>query len=213
MAKMGDLARGWGKYCSRKCANLSLVTAREYECARCGKRFSSYASRSRTRRQYCSQSCYQPGSDGIIALLTAKIAVSHDTGCWEWQGTCNRFGYGQVWYLRQTRLVHRVSAAIFAGFDLFSKADIAHKCDNRRCYNPDHLFITDAAGNIHDAVRKGRHSHGERSAQAKLTEADVQTIRARHANGELFAPLALEFGVSQRAIRSVVSRETWKHVP
>jgi hypothetical protein len=63
-----------------------------------------------------------------------------------------------------------------------------------------------------DRERDGTTVRGEQVNTAKLNEAKVRQIRVRAAAGELQAPLALEYGVSQRAISCVVLRQTWAHV-
>lgn len=50
---------------------------------------------------------------------------------------------------------HRVSWELFRG-PIPNKLFVLHKCDNKNCINPDHLFLGTAKDNIHDCIRKGR---------------------------------------------------------
>ena len=43
-------------------------------------------------------------------------------------------------------------------FDLTSKDYICHTCDNKKCVNPNHLFLGDAQINVDDCIAKGRFS-------------------------------------------------------
>lgn len=53
---------------------------------------------------------------------------------------------------------------------------------------------------------------GERNGQAKLTEEQVKGIREAYAAGAFQRVLAVEYGVSQGAIQSIVTRKNWRHV-
>lgn len=77
-----------------------------------------------------------------------------DTGCWEWIGSTVT-GYGKFRDDRKMVLAHRMSFLVFNG-DIPMNMQICHKCDNRKCINPDHLFIGTQLDNIRDCVAKGR---------------------------------------------------------
>lgn len=89
-----------------------------------------------------------------------------------------------------------------------------HKCDNRLCCNPDHLFLGSMRANLLDAYAKGRKVQPRsQHANAKLTAMQVIAIRQRYDAGEAKQiPLAKEYGVSQRVISLIVRHETYKDV-
>ena len=72
--------------------------------------------------------------------LRCRLAPS---GCWEWMGASAP--YREAW--------SRVHGPIPEGLV------IAHRCDNRKCIKPQHLFLTTAMGNCWDSCHKGRHYH------------------------------------------------------
>ena len=66
--------------------------------------------------------------------------------------------------------------------------------------------------NQHDRFLHGTNEQGERCCNAKLTDADVLTIRARAASGEMQKDIAKDFHVRQAAISHIVRRRNWKHI-
>jgi hypothetical protein len=92
---------------------------------------------------------------------------------------------------------------------------VLHRCDNRKCINPEHLFLGTLADNIHDMNSKGRqrHPYGEFHERAKLTFEGVREIRRRYEfrsrKNNTYA-LACEFGVSSQTVWDIVNGRTWK---
>ena len=134
-------------------------------------------------------------------------------------GATNSTGYGTVGWHGQNFTTHRISAWLSGlvtspSRPLHSreKGHVLHKCDNRRCCNPKHFFLGSFTDNMHDAYNKKRkvQPKGEAHTNAKLSNAQAEEIRRRYAAGEYQAPLAKEFGVSQRAISLIVRGETYK---
>lgn len=139
-------------------------------------------------------------------------------GCWEWGGTCNSTGYGLVAWHGKVYVSHRVAAYLSGLVSSMSApknsrelTHVLHKCDNRKCCNPSHLFLGSYKDNQLDAYKKGRRSQpkGEHHANAKLTNIEAETIRGRYDKGETQMSLAKEFNVSQRAISLIVRGETY----
>lgn len=90
----------------------------------------------------------------IKTRLLHKKKVDKDTNCWLWQGEKNREGYGKITFNGKKRLVHRLSAMLFHGYDLNSYEtaglQINHTCKHRNCYNPSHLTIGTHRDNMED---------------------------------------------------------------
>lgn len=55
-------------------------------------------------------------------------------------------------------------------------------------------------------------TRGEGNSQAKLTEADVRTIRQWYKNGIFMWFLSEQFEISQTQIWRIIHRVDWKHV-
>jgi hypothetical protein len=108
------------------------------------------------------QSCGCMQRTSSIETVTERL-MRHRTitthGCWEWTGVVNHRGYGLIGFhkIGRTVAVHRMAAHIWLGMeDLRAKVYVCHKCDNPRCFNPEHLFIGTPSDNVRDAIAKGR---------------------------------------------------------
>lgn len=60
---------------------------------------------------------------------------------------------------------------------------------------------------------KGGAPPGERHHAAKLTEAQVRTIRRQYATGRIsHLELAVQYGLATSSIGAILQRRTWRHV-
>lgn len=136
--------------------------------------------------------------------------VVQGPGCWEWTGTRQPAGYGTISYRGKQILAHRASWILEHGEE--PTQWVLHRCDNRACVRPDHLFLGDALANAQDRHAKGRSGRhdGERNGRAKLTNRDAAIIRRLYAAGGISQfKLADAFGVHQTAISRVIAGRGW----
>lgn len=89
------------------------------------------------------------------------IVDDHPAGCWEWATSLMGAGYGDfVSGGRGTpsrfRIgAHRFSYIIHKG-KIPTGMQVCHHCDNKKCVNPDHLFLGSCSDNMQDCIAKGR---------------------------------------------------------
>lgn len=98
--------------------------------------------------------------------LARRTKVDPISGCHIWQGATTPTGYPRVGVRRRVMGAHRLAWSLKHG-PIPKGADICHRCDERRCINPEHLFLDTHAGNLADLKRKTR-------ARRKLAFDDYQ---------------------------------------
>lgn len=105
-----------------------------------------------------------------------RVEVAGLGDCWNWTGSVGiHNGYGYVTVARQSLLAHRVAWSLHHGYD--SEECVLHRCDNRLCCNPAHLFEGSYADNHDDMTLKGRRRNG---ATGPMTLAEELATRGNY---------------------------------
>lgn len=86
--------------------------------------------------------------------------ITEERGCWEWTAHLFDAGYGGFAVTHSKKVgAHRFSYALHYG-EIPAGLSVLHKCDNRSCVNPQHLFLGTQGDNVRDCVAKGRNRYG-----------------------------------------------------
>ena len=139
--------------------------------------------------------------------------VKRGRHCWGWVGPVSDNGYGRFRYSGRHWGAHRL-AWIFSVGEIPSGMHVLHKCDNRKCANPSHLWLGTHQDNIDDRERKQRNRppRGERQPMHVLTAKDVKQIRALASEKRPTHLLADLYKVSRTTIWCILKRKTWRHI-
>lgn len=100
------------------------------------------------RRMNCS-------IEALKAWVEDKLLPEPNSGCFLWTGSVASSGYGDFTWRGKRLTVHRFMLEQAEG-PLLPGEHALHKCDNRLCARPSHLFKGTAKDNSRDALRKGR---------------------------------------------------------
>jgi len=160
----------------------------------------------RLRRRHGTHIDLRFKSDVERILRYAETA----NGCWEWTGSTNHGGYGQLGKWRGEASAHRASYAFHNG-PIVDGMSVLHSCDNRKCINPDHLRLGTYSDNQNDAYKRQRRPifSGSKNVNAKLNEDQVQAILD---DSRKQVVLASEYSVSISLISAIKQRTAWKHL-
>jgi hypothetical protein len=164
-------------------------------CKECVHKYKLQWQRKKNERkcEWCQKVFLYPSSNPTCSmkcrLLNGKKEVN---GCWEWQGTISKNGYGKTTDKCKHVMTHRLSYEIFKG-PIEEGKNVCHNCDNRKCINPEHLWLGTDSENMQDAKNKKRLKE---CTHKKFNEMEVNYIRHELKKGLKMKTLADFFKVS-----------------
>jgi hypothetical protein len=129
-----------------------------------------------------------------ITRFKTKFKSGNEDDCWEYEG-CTSYGYGK--FRIDTRMIqaHRISWTIKNG-EIPEGLLVLHKCDNRICINPNHLFLGTNKDNMRDMHSKNR------CINKKLSDEDILLIRA---SKDRRYKIMSKFGISESYLSQIKS--------
>lgn len=147
----------------------------------------------------------------IAERFWRKVDKTDPDQCWEWTACVNASGYGWMWLNKESKPAHRVSAVLHNLIDSISSSlHVLHKCDNRKCCNPSHLFVGTNADNVADKVAKGRCGSskqiGQTNGMSKLKNIQIGEIRGLYFSSCFSqSQLAKRYGIKQPHVSRIVN--------
>lgn len=140
-----------------------------------------------------------------LELFHSKYSKSATSGCWEWQGALSD-GYGRLLVRGHFNKAHRVSYRIHFG-KIPDGLMVLHKCNNRRCVNPDHLYAGTHGNNMRDRKLAGTYGR-DFNGRTKVSSEQAELIRKVYKEFMVsYALLAKVAGVDKAAIAGIIKQE------
>lgn len=169
--------------------------------------------KTRARKTRGTYDLYIKGHYSLASRFWSKVALSNDTDlCWEWQACKRGKGYGGFQIGDKCYFAHRIAWELTNG-QILDGLLVCHKCDNRLCCNPNHLFLGTNLDNARDRDKKARRTapQGENHPMHKLTFHQVEEIRKRYAMGDItMEKLGADYGIRKAHVCEIVNYKSWK---
>jgi len=216
------------KYCSRQCSWVGLEKIKvKQKCITCLQYFELEFSKA--KRKYCSRKCvpklffhlfklkpksfWKEASDEQklekLRQLFEKHVVKKD-GCWGWNSFLDSTGAGKVGSREHAISHYRLSYILFKG-PIINNLLVLHKCHNRACSNPEHLYLGTNKDNTRDMIVAGRQNFSKQNSKnVKLNPEKARKIKELLNINVSYREIAQEFGVSQGTIQNIKFKKTWK---
>lgn len=137
--------------------------------------------------------------------ILSKVYKNEHSGCWEWQGSKNNEGYGQVSYQGKIHLVHRLTYELIIG-RIESDMYVCHKCDNPKCCNPAHLFIGTPRDNQIDCRLKNR------NPTSKINYNNALKIKRLFNDGYSRKEISQQYSISYQQVCRIINGKYWNYV-
>ncbi len=136
--------------------------------------------------------------------------------CWRWTRGFFGNGYGQFRVGARKVRAHRAAYELTRGS--LGQLRACHRCDNRWCCNPLHIYAGADADKARDRNSMGRHRTStaprpsmanELNPSARVTREQVDEIRQLARAGAIQRELAERFGLSQSQVGNIVRGKCW----
>lgn len=173
-----------------------------------------------------------PPHESLAVRFDRKHEPEPMSGCWLWTAAVNNRGYGVLGDGGHAIvLAHRTSWLLHRG-EIPSGLWVLHRCDNRQCVNPGHLYLGDVIDNARDHMNRGdpycfklrRHITPEVEARRI---ANMPRGAAHHRAAAKITPdiamaifkgkgvqraIADQYGVSQQTVSLIKKRRRWGYL-
>lgn len=156
--------------------------------------------------EHCKKEFYRDSVNNCCSLecrIKNCVSIDEKTHCWNWNGTYSG-EYGRLRWKCKTFTAHRLSYEIWVA-KIPEGMLVCHKCDNKKCVNPNHLFLGTHKENMLDMSYKGIMGRkGKDNSSCIYTDAQISEIRALKNEGFTWERICRIFNCSLTHAKRVV---------
>lgn len=132
----------------------------------------------------------------------SKVDFIAPNGCWEWKANLGR-GYGMFWFSKTPIVAHRLSWTMLR-YPIPEDKLVLHKCDNRKCVNPSHLFIGTQSDNVRDMYEKGRQGDCRTGITKYFSPTESKDIISMIDRGISLRNIAIKYGTTHGTLSRAI---------
>lgn len=140
--------------------------------------------------------------DNIWKRFWSKVNMGLPDECWEWQAKLAR-GYGRFYIEHITIAAHRLSWIMLRG-PIPDGILVLHKCDNRKCVNPNHLYLGTHSDNNSD--RAQRNSNNQGGPISRFSSKDIEDVKDLIKKGKHKLFIANKYNISLNHVYTLTSK-------
>lgn len=152
-------------------------------------------------------------SSSIIERFWEGFIPEPNSGCWLWEKAIGTKGYGRLWSDVEDRLLqaHEVSYTIHFSVVNFG-LQVLHKCDNKPCVSPYHIYAGTHGQNVKDAISRRRYKYGENNGRATITNAIALDIITRLNKGGSPLAIAKKLSIPRYIVNDIKHGKSFKYL-
>lgn len=146
-----------------------------------------------------------------------KVDIKSEDECWNWKGAISSGGYGGFRVDYHTVKSNRFAWKCTYG-EIKGKLMVLHKCNNKLCCNPNHLYLGTAVDNMRDRSKDDPDFHSRQDwswRKSKFYEGEVWLMKKLKEEGCTYWKIAKMFKCGKTTIWKICTgkRQNFKPNP